>query len=201
MAKYFSIRNSTQSPFSVPLKLQAETIRNDGTEDIFILGPEDDEPVNQASLLVYSVAIVRPGQGVDVANSPYVNMYAKNGIDKFVTLHAAQTIKAGIVSNDAPEDWENDPKHFWNGQPFPNGSYTNRFGKLKAQAQAGTPAINPNHGLHFGGTSHVVVPGSTKWIDIYNYNIEVPKGTTKCTCGISSLHGGGRHSNWCDLPK
>jgi hypothetical protein len=118
MAKYFSIRNSTQSPFSVPLKLQAETIRNDGTEDIFILGPEDDEPVNQASLLVYSVAIVRPGQGVDVANSPYVNMYAKNGIDKFVTLHAAQTIKAGIVSNDAPEDWENDPKHFWNGQPF-----------------------------------------------------------------------------------
>jgi hypothetical protein len=108
-----------------PLKVQAQTVKNEGKENIYILGIDDDMPMSSLSLFAYNLICISPGVEVDLSTSPYINQIHYSCPDKDVCIHSDNSeIVVGLVSSDICDRWTSDKNHPWNGAPIAPGFFT-----------------------------------------------------------------------------
>lgn len=182
------------SPFKdLPLKVQAQSIKNNGKKTIYIHGIEEDLPLNSGQQMAFCDVSIDPGCEVDLTKHPSCHASISSP-DLDVTIHSDDEINVAIISSDSCWRWGQDSFHPWNGAPLPNGTYTERWGGAglsKIMAYVGNtppPPPPPKKSVH--------VSGGYGMVEV-TINITMPK----CTCGQHAVSGGGKHSSWCDMEK
>lgn len=169
----------------LPVKVQAQTIKNNGKYPIYVCDIEDDLPLTPSCMLAYSKAVILPGQELDLTCNPYILPSVSNP-DYDVTVHSDNPVDIEVCSYDRCDRWSSDPYHPWGGHSLPNGTYTEKF-----KNSINTTLSSYTSSGWWGNFSSPLE-------DIVINNI-IQNEVKKCTCGIASLKSGGRHSNWCDL--
>lgn len=128
-----------------PPKVQAQTIKNNGKEPIYLFGIEDDMPIPTATMKAFWLAIVDPGCEVYLSfNSHFNNPISYPDYD--VTIHSDGAIDVDIESSDICDRWNFDSSHPWNGGCLPNGHFTKRHTPPK-----GVLAVGNTGGSGTGG--------------------------------------------------
>jgi len=184
---------------NLPLRVQAQTIKNTGSDTIYLCTVEDDLPLDRTSMLAYSQIILLQGQSVDLTSHPYLNGIQHHSFpDCDITIHSLQDVSVDITSHDICERWIGDIAHPWSGGHLPGGGYTNKFKSASNQFAAITAAIQS--GMTNMLNSTFVNKALGEDLDRLS-GFNDMKIKPKCTCGIASLRSGGRHSSWCDLEK
>lgn len=192
----------------LPLKVQIQNIKNNGKDPIYIFHSEDDTPISTAMMMAFCSVMVSPGQDVDLTKSPYLNNAGCPGSypDYDVCIHSDGDIDVELQSSDACDRWQQEKSHPWNGAPYPNGQYTNKFKNQGGHIPVGgipgltVPAAGVPVGAGYWGQP--LVPGfghiPKQGIEFIEINITIA-APTKCTCGEKGNRHPGKCSHWCDL--
>ena len=197
MASFWTCRHADLK--DLPLKVQAQTIKNNGKKNIYIHGIEEDLPLSQAQQVTFCDVCILPGQEVDLTK--HTSFHSSISYPDFdVTIHSDDEVNVDIISSDSSSRWIVDTKHPWNGAPLPNGTYTERFG---GSGMSGIIAKvgNVSAAIPYSSAS-VPVSVSIKLQPAIEYiRFDLTITSPKCTCGQHSVKGGGKHSSWCDLER
>lgn len=200
MASWWCIRKCTVQ--DLPHKIQGQTIKNVGNSIIYVCNTKEDLPIGPSHLLPRSKIVVLPGQEVDLVNDPNIDYSTFSFPDRDVTLHSDNEINVEIIGSDLCDRWMNDPKHPWNGAPLSNFLYTNKYNSPIVAASGNVSSSQGSIGTitlpsTFPSTPLGFFAADDEWHIAIDYSEK--KDVSKCTCGVASLKGGGKHSSWCDL--
>lgn len=189
-----------------PLKVQGQSIKNNGKHPIYIFDIEDDAILDPASMFTYSQTCILPGIQMDLTNHPFVNASSVSNPDLDICIHSPDDIEVGITSSDLCDRWATDPTHPWNGAALPNGQYTRHFlpgngVKRSPVGNLGIPAISGGIGLPVGhpgymsgisintnGQVRVTLPSPIEYVDV---TITIKNDTKQCTCPSLELFRNG----------
>lgn len=170
MASYWTCRHA--SNHNLPLKVQAQIVKNNGNSPIYIYDIEDDLPLPDAYMKAFTVLIIDPGQELDISQTPYLKNSHYSYPDRDITIHCDVDIDVAIESSDLSNRWEQDNSHPWNGAKLVNGSYTEKHGKSH-------PALSfPMH-------SHMIT--NTWGLDEIPVTININDTLYSCNCDSLDL--------------
>lgn len=107
-ATFWTVRCA--SGIDLPLKVQAQTIKNIGTHDIYVFNIEDDILVDSSTCHAFPMGIISPGCTLDVVNYPISTFSNISDPDRDVTIHSDNVVHVEIQSSDVCDRWTGDQK-------------------------------------------------------------------------------------------
>jgi hypothetical protein len=172
----------------LPLKAQVRTVKNMGTDDIYILPIEFDIPYPSNLPLPPVCVRLPPGAYHDIANDSGFYYLTGNGLDKEVTIHSLSDIDIDIESDVFYDTYPTVANHPWNGGLLPNGDYTEKYQPKSTHiAQSSPYLISPSVPVFFG------YRGPTVW-ELTSGMLprdETPIAAQECICTSRTLFNAG----------